>query len=442
MTTAVALIILLVVLRTVTTIFAEKVEHFASAACARRNVAPRINITLNMIVKNEVNVLPRLFLSVKDYIDYYVIVDTGSTDGTINLIRNEMAKYCINGEVHEREWVNFGVNRQQALELAVQARQSGWLLFIDADEELSVSNPQFYETLVPGVSYNIQKRYGDLRYTLPNLVDISRTRWHWEGVVHEYLWNEDGTFVNNVLEDVWIIIHEGEGARSRGITEEEKFLRDAALLEDDLKQHPENSRSQFYLGQSYKDAGHYEKARQAYRKRVAMEGWREEMFYAQLEVGKLSIVLNEPMEIVLKELLAAYEMRPSRAEPLYELAQYFRLQNMFNHGYIFASVGSTVPRPDDSLFVQTSVYDWKLLDELCILAYWAGKMDQGKSACEEILHRANDVGLQISPDDLDRVERNLQFFENTEPAGKSSLPESKSDSECMEPENSLNVIAL
>ena len=35
-----------------------------------------------MIVKNEVKVLPRLFGSLKDYIDYYVIVDTGSTDET------------------------------------------------------------------------------------------------------------------------------------------------------------------------------------------------------------------------------------------------------------------------------------------------------------------------------------------------------------------------
>src|SRR6185369_10946241 len=84
-----------------------------------RMAGRKTNICLNMIVKNEVKVLPRLIRSVKDYIDYYVIVDTGSTDETIALIKREMSACGIEGEVHERPWVNFGVNRQQALELAV-----------------------------------------------------------------------------------------------------------------------------------------------------------------------------------------------------------------------------------------------------------------------------------------------------------------------------------
>jgi hypothetical protein len=43
-----------------------------------------------------------------------------------------------------------GANRQQALELAVAADKADWLLFIDADEELGVSDPKFYEKLEPG----------------------------------------------------------------------------------------------------------------------------------------------------------------------------------------------------------------------------------------------------------------------------------------------------
>ncbi|HKO46569.1 MAG TPA: glycosyltransferase, partial [Polyangiaceae bacterium] len=164
-------------------------------------------ICLNMIVKNEVKVLPRLIRSVKDYIDYYVIVDTGSTDDTIELIRREMAGYGIEGEVHSRPWVNFGVNRQQALELALAANQGDWLLFIDADEELGVSDPKFYEKLEAGVSYEIEKHQNDVRYAVRHLVNIRSTTYRWAGPVHNYLLVVEGEERLELRKDVWIVYH-------------------------------------------------------------------------------------------------------------------------------------------------------------------------------------------------------------------------------------------
>jgi tetratricopeptide (TPR) repeat protein len=369
---------------------------------------PRTNICLNMIVKNEVKVLPRLFRSVKDYIDYYVIVDTGSTDQTIDLIQQEMLEYGIEGEVHQREWVNFGVNRQQALELAVKAGKSDWLLFIDADEELGVSDPKFYEKLESGVSYLLEKHHSGLRYAVPHLIDIRNTRWQWQGPVHNYLVNLGGSQERALRKDVWLIYHPGEGAKSHGVSQEQKYLRDAALLQEDLRQHPDNARSQFYLGQSYKHAGHMQKAYEAYRKRVAMKGWSEETFMAQLEVGRVAVLRGESEEVVLRELLAAYEMRPIRAEPLHELARYLRMKKMYGKAYLFAKVGAQTSRPDDSLFVSQDVYDWRILDELGVSAYWVGDYSAGKRACELILQRVGQ-GLHIPDRDLRRIRENLAF---------------------------------
>lgn len=364
-----------------------------------------------MIVKNEVKVLPRLFRSVKDYIDFYVIVDTGSTDDTIALIKQEMSEYGIYGQVHRREWVNFGVNRQQALELAVRANKAQWLLFIDADEELGVSDSKFYEKLEPGVSYDIEKHHAGVRYAVPHLVDVRETRWKWEGPVHNYLVNVEGSKKRALRKDIWIIYHSGQGAKSHGMTPEQKYLRDANLLEEDLKQHPDNARSQFYLGQSYKHAGHHQQAYEAYRKRVTMKGWVEETFMAQLEVGRVAVLLAEPEEVVLRELLSAYEMRPSRAEPLYELARYFRLKKMYGRGYLFAKAGTQTPRPNDSLFVAQDVYDWRLLDELGVSAYWVGKYSEGKAACEKVLQRI-EQGLGVPKEDAQRIRDNLAFCES------------------------------
>ena len=363
-----------------------------------------------MIVKNEAAVLPRLFRSVKEYVDYYVIVDTGSTDDTIALIRREMSRYGIDGEVHEREWVNFGVNRQQALELAVAANRAQWLLIIDADEELGVSDPTFYEKLEPGVSYDLEKHHGDVRYAVPHLIDVRETQWKWEGPVHNYLVRLGGSDRRSVRKDVWLVYHHGEGAKSHGLSQEQKYLRDAKLLEDYLAEHPNHPRSQFYLAQSYRHAGHLQRAHEEYRKRAALEGWIEERFMAQLEAGRTAIALGMAEDVVVRECLAAYEMRPVRAEPLYELARYFRKKKMYAKALVFARAGVLTTRPEDRLFVAQDVYDWRLLDELGVAAYWVGSHLEGKTVCEEILRRTA-TGLQVPPDDLARVRDNLALHE-------------------------------
>lgn len=369
---------------------------------------PKTNICLNMIVKNETAVLPRLFRSLKDYIDYYVIVDTGSTDGTIELIKSEMTEYGIFGEVHRRPWVNFGVNRQQALELAVHAERCEWVLFIDADEELGVSNPKFFENLEPGVSYDIEKHHSGMRYAVPHLVNIRASKWRWEGPVHNYLSHVEGPKQRKLLRDIWIIYHSGQGAKSHGMTQEQKYLRDAKLLEEDLQANPTNARSQFYLGQSYKHAGHYQKAYEAYKKRVTMNGWAEETFMAQLEVGRVAILLEQPDEVVLRELLAAYDLRPSRAEPLHDLARHFRQKKAYGKAYLFAKAGADTPKPNDYLFVHQEAYEWRCLDEVGVSAYWVGRYAEGKAACEEVLRRV-EQGLTIPEPDLKRIKDNLGF---------------------------------
>lgn len=367
---------------------------------------PKTNICLNMIVKNETAVLPRLFLSLKDYIDYYVIVDTGSTDDTIALVEREMSGYGIPGEVHQRPWVNFGTNRQQALELARAANKTDWLLFIDADEELGVSDPKFYEKLEPGVTYMIEKHHEGLRYGVPYLLPMSANV-RWEGPVHNYLVELDGHWRRESRRDVWIIYHPFEGAKSHGVSKEEKYLRDAHVLEEYLQEHPDDPRSLFYLGQSYRDAGHLEKALEGYRKRTLVDGWSEEKFMAQLEVGRLSIRLERSEHVVLQELLSAYNLRPTRAEPLYELARHFRLQGSYPMAHLFAKAAVQTPRPDDHLFLVESVYAWRSLDELAVSSACVKDWIMAESAGERLVAFVAQGVDDVPDEDIERIRRNL-----------------------------------
>lgn len=216
-------------------------------------------VCLNMIVKDESPVIKRCLESTKPYIDYWVIVDTGSTDGTQAIIK-EMLK-DIPGELYERPWVNFGHNRDEALQLA--KGKADYLMFIDADEYL-----------VPDLAFHFPKLTYDV-YLFRNYYEgISFTRFHlakshpslrWEGVIHEYLVTpEQSTFA--ILAGL-SNFSTTEGARSR---DPAKFLKDAMTLENELKKDPNNPRHVFYLAQSYRCFGNKEEALKNYLRRAEM----------------------------------------------------------------------------------------------------------------------------------------------------------------------------
>ena len=69
-----------------------------------------------MIVKNEAAVICRCLASVREVINYWVICDTGSTDGTPEVLREALKG--IPGELHETSWVDFAWNRTQAIRQA------------------------------------------------------------------------------------------------------------------------------------------------------------------------------------------------------------------------------------------------------------------------------------------------------------------------------------
>ncbi len=84
-----------------------------------------------MIVKRRRTFLPQCLASVKDYVDEIIVVDTGSSDRTIEIARS------FGATVIEREWRNdFAWARNES----IAAASKRWILFMDADEELMESS--------------------------------------------------------------------------------------------------------------------------------------------------------------------------------------------------------------------------------------------------------------------------------------------------------------
>ncbi len=360
---------------------------------AKEQLAKKKTVCLNMIVKNETKVIKRCLSSVKPFIDYWVIVDTGSTDGTQQMIKQFMKD--MPGELYERAWINFAHNRNEALELA--KNKGDYILFIDADEVLAIDE-DFKMPALDKDFYYIMTDYSGMIYARIQLIQSSLD-WKWIGVVHETL---DSTLANTngVLDGIRNIVHT-DGARSE---DPKKYQKDAEVLEMALKEEPDNSRYIFYLAQSYKDAGACAKALENYEKRVKMGGWDQEVFWSMLQVGLMQDALNMAPEIVMKSLYHAYHYRPTRAEPLYHLANYYRQKENYALGYLIATIGQNIPLSKDILFVDKWIYDYGLLLELSICAYWIGKYEECYQISQKLL---NNTQLPLNVRAC--VEKNLSF---------------------------------
>ena len=81
-------------------------------------------ICLCAIVKNEEKTLPRLINSCKGILDYWVIIDTGSTDNTISVVKEQLDG--IPGEILESSWINFGHNRTELVQKAKGKADEIW----------------------------------------------------------------------------------------------------------------------------------------------------------------------------------------------------------------------------------------------------------------------------------------------------------------------------
>ncbi len=351
------------------------------------------SICLSMIVKNEARVIARCLRSVLPLLSSWVIVDTGSTDGTQEIVREVMKD--LPGELYERPWRDFASNRNEALELA--EGRADYLLVIDADDTLSFS-PDLTVPPLTENEYSLLVQYGSMSHWRSHLFRAD-AGFHYVGVVHEVVVGGKGVPATRLP---GITYHcTTEGARS---ADPEKYRKDAAALTAALEKEPGNARYTFYLAQSHRDAGEPEKAIEVYERRVAMGGWAEEVWYSLYQVAMLTMRLERPAPEVIAAFLRAYEYRPSRAEAFYQLAAYLRNKGRLAAAYPFAKVASETPRPGDALFIDDGVYTWCALDELAVAAYWTDHPTEALEASERLL--ANPA---VPAGHRDRIQKNAEF---------------------------------
>ena len=352
----------------------------------------------NLIVKNEGHIIEETLNSIMKYVDYFVISDTGSTDNTIEIIRKFFENNNKKGEIYLDEWKNFGHNRSISLKYCFGKSEYIWV--IDADD-LIIGNLILPENM-DADCYELT--YGeDFTYKRVQIFkNDAKLNWKYMGVVHEYPVCDKNNYVKKAIEGKYYIDSRRLGARSQ---DPEKYLRDALLLEEELKVNPKNERDMFYLAQSYFDYHDYKKSIECYQKRIDMQGWYEEVFYSYYKIAQAKQNLNQPWSEIEKAYIDAYNYCKIRgAEPLYNIAFHYRMTKDFKKGYYWSKIGSKIPYPNQCvLFIFKDIYQFKIWDELLVNAYYIENYVESFQICKKLL------SLNIVPSsEISRIKNNMR----------------------------------
>ena len=165
-----------------------------------------MKICLNMIVKNESKIITRLFDSVVGLIDSYCICDTGSTDNTIQLIREYFQQRGIPGKVVEEPFRNFGYNRTFAIEQCTGLENADYLLLMDADMVLTGFDPAVIKSgLSSHLAHYIFQGTQDFQYKNVRIIKNNEGIQYW-GVTHEYIQVPDGTTYGKLYSSMTLVM--------------------------------------------------------------------------------------------------------------------------------------------------------------------------------------------------------------------------------------------
>lgn len=334
-------------------------------------------ICLNMIVKNESKIIERCLTAARPLLDAVVILDTGSSDDTVALVERFCERENLPYRVLHGPFINFEQARNLALSACLNSGlEFDYVLLIDADLIVHLDEP--VEKIKAGLvaaSYLLPQQSCDSRYSNVRLVSRHANP-RYMGITHEALYF-DGA--RQSLSGVWIDDAGDGGSKS------DKFERDLRLLLGGVAAEPDNARYWYYLARTYEPLGHYDEAIATYEKRIALGGWPEEVYSSMEEIAKVYEKTGRAVEWVTAAYLRAWQFRPTRAEPLVNVARIHRVRGEYQLALLYAERAVKIAMTEDILFVDVSSYTWRALDEYSIAAYWTGAYRESLNACLRLL---------------------------------------------------------
>jgi glycosyltransferase involved in cell wall biosynthesis len=379
-------------------------------------------LAISQIVKNEAHVIERMLNSIKSIIDCAVFVDTGSTDGTQDIIKKWGENNNIPCFVYEKAFDNFENCRNYAMQMVKD--KSDYAFWLDADETIEV-HPNFDKHKLDKDLYMFNTYIGNMKYTRNECWNTNKN-FRWYGPVHEFIVCDDQGISSGLMDGITVRVQMDGGSWKGNIPD--KYKKHAAILEDYIDNKDRNARWVFYTAQSYHDsasipdnkAENDERLRRSlkyYKERInRSDGYEEERFYSQFRVGTISKVLEEPWYKVHQEFLKAYAIDPLRAEPIKAIIDYYLSVGEWHNAYIYTTFAKNAfhgnnPYPKRLLFVDESLYVWRFLEVHAAACFYTNRKEEGAQNYRDLMDQINKTPQYFTQEDISKIKSNAHFFQ-------------------------------
>lgn len=359
-----------------------------------------ITISLCMIVKNEETIIARCLKSIKGIPDEIVIVDTGSTDRTKEIVSEFTDK------VYDFPWIDdFAAARNFAFSQATME----YILWLDADDillegdrEQFLKLKQSFNTVMDAVNmpYNLAfDQFGAVTYSLRrNRLVRRKKNFRWIGPVHEYL-----EVYGNILNSDICITHKDPGKNDSD--------RNLKIYEKRLSKGEEFSpRDLYYYANELFDHQLNNRAIEAYQKFLKTgQGWVEDILSA---CGKLADCYQNlgDKDKELEYIFKSFQYAPPRAEFCCRLGYYFLNAKQYEQGAFWYKLATQLEKPTDSWGPKIEAcWTWLPHLQLCVCYDRLGK--------HELAYEHNEIARSYRPQDA-QVLYNKKYLEGVLNIGK------------------------
>jgi glycosyltransferase involved in cell wall biosynthesis len=239
-------------------------------------------ISLCMIVKNEATCLPRCLKSVKDIADEIIIVDTGSTDETVQIAKDFGAQVIFS------PWQD---DFSRARNVGLNQARGTWILFLDADEELDAEDKEQlricsghleYEAFFLQICNHSGETSNSPTATINPILRMFRNRpeYRFRGKIHEQIASTIlDRHPNAALHMTTVKIHH-YGYAGTVVADKDKIRRNLQLLEKALSEHPNDPFHYYNIAVEYMRMNNWHAALQHIRSSLALAS--PEMSYTHL----------------------------------------------------------------------------------------------------------------------------------------------------------------